>query len=155
MSTFSINEKGVSGKNWHKGLFLLWISILTSCQNPPSSQVRIQTIMDKQESAWNRGDVEGFMNGYLKSDSLCFIGRKGLNFGWQTTLDNYRDSYPDREAMGKLEFNNMEYKPLCPDYTFVIGQWTLFRETDTIGGHYSLLWQKTEKGWKIIADHSS
>lgn len=116
---------------------------------------QIDSTMSWQEKAWNEGNLEQFMQPYLKSDELMFIGSRGLNYGWQTTLDNYKRSYPDKEAMGTLEFENVEYKSLNDESALVVGRWTLYRSTDTLSGSYSLNWQLVDGHWKIIADHSS
>lgn len=115
----------------------------------------INEIMSDQEEAWNNGNLEGFMQAYLKSDSLIFIGSRGAQYGWSTTLMNYKKSYPDREAMGMLQFDNTEFKDLPPHHSFVIGRWTLFRKADTLQGSYSLLWEWVNAKPVIIADHSS
>ena len=95
------------------------------------------------------------MSGYWKSDSLQFIGKSGITKGWQATLDRYKNSYPDNESMGKLAFNNLECTALGDQHYFIMGQWTLFRITDTLQGHYTLLWKKIDAEWVIIKDHSS
>lgn len=110
--------------------------------------------MEEQEKAWNNGDLESFMSAYWNSDSLMFVGSRGLNYGWSKTLSNYQKSYPDREAMGQLEFENLAFKDL-DDTKLVIGLWTLYRSSDTLSGSYSLTWRKLENQWKIVADHSS
>lgn len=115
----------------------------------------IEELMKAQEAAWNFGDIETFMQSYWKSDSLRFIGKRGLQMGWQNTLDNYKKSYPDQAAMGRLAFENLDIDRLDSDHAFVIGRWTLYRAVDTLGGHYSLLWKKINNKWVIVADHSS
>ena len=92
----------------------------------------IKEIMSAQEDSWNAGDLEGFMNGYLESDSLLFIGSNGLRQGWQKTLEGYQRSYSSPEQMGRLEFENLKFKSLGKDAILVIGKWTLFRTNDTI-----------------------
>ena len=136
---------------------LLWISCKEQMKSPDASLVKeaIQQVMDEQEAAWNRGDLEGFMQGYWKSDSLRFIGKRGITYGWQPTLDNYKKSYPDSDAMGKLQFTNLSMEITGDSATYVIGKWELFRTTDTLAGHYSLLWKNLNGRWLIIADHSS
>ena len=112
--------------------------------------------MTKQEESWNRGDVASFMNGYWNSDSLLFIGSRGLTKGYTTTLGNYLESYPDSLAMGRLEFDNREVVRLENHHALVIGSWTLYRDSDTLSGMYSLTWRWSNRnGWEIIADHSS
>ena len=115
----------------------------------------ITAVMAMQEECWSKGDIDGFMNGYWKSDSLRFIGKRGVTKGWQTTLDNYKKSYPDTKAMGKLKFDLISFDPLGDKQMFVVGKWTLEREKDTLAGHYSLIWRKFGSEWKVVFDHSS
>lgn len=111
--------------------------------------------MKKQEVAWNKADIEGFMAYYWKSDSLKFIGSKGITYGWQKTLDNYKKSYPNADAMGVLTFENKTIEQLSPTKIFVIGKWSLKRKDGDVGGHYTLLWKKIDKKWVIVVDHTS
>jgi ketosteroid isomerase-like protein len=115
----------------------------------------IQRVMDEQQDAWNRGDIEGFMEGYWPSDSLRFIGKSGITYGWQSTLENYKKSYPGSEAMGKLQFTNLTMEMTGDSSAYVIGKWQLSRTADTLSGHYSLLWKNHNGQWLIVADHSS
>ena len=137
------------------------ILVLAACRQQPkphdtaSTIKEIQQVMDAQQLAWNHGDLEGFMDGYWKSDSLRFIGKRGITFGWQPTLDNYKKSYPDTQAMGKLQFTNLTMELTGDSSAYVIGRWELFRAADTLNGHYSLLWKNIQGRWLIIADHSS
>ncbi len=137
------------------------LGLLTACHSQPTKVntnaeiASIQQVMDNQQQAWNRGDIDGFMTGYWASDSLRFIGKRGITYGWQATLDNYKKSYPGTEAMGRLQFTNLSME-LTGDYSaYVIGKWELFRTADTLDGHYSLLWKKQAGQWIIVADHSS
>lgn len=137
--------------------FFVGMSLLLSCGSSDTTAVEknILWIMNDQQQAWNEGDVEAFMQGYWHSDSLMFIGSKGLNYGWQTTVDNYKESYPDKDAMGELRFDVADVRVLGGAHAYVIGKWTLFRTADTLSGHYTLLWQEINGEWKIVADHSS
>lgn len=134
---------------------LLLACYRATAQNTASDELSIRQVMASQESAWNRADLEGFMQGYWKSDSLRFIGSRGLTYGWQATLDNYKKSYPDADAMGKLSFTILSIEILAPESAFVVGKWHLTRTKDEIGGHYTLLWKKINGAWVIVADHSS
>ncbi|MBN8677011.1 MAG: nuclear transport factor 2 family protein [Chitinophagales bacterium] len=125
------------------------------CVAQSKDALEIRRIMAAQESAWNRFDLEGFMEGYWHSDSLKFIGSKGLTYGWQKTLDNYRKSYATPEAMGKLKFTIITVEVLSRKSAFVIGQWRLDRKQDVLSGYYTLLWKKIKGKWVIVADHSS
>jgi hypothetical protein len=144
---------------------LLWLSfmLVLSCKEaavPEKPDLykeaeAINALMHEQETAWNMADLESFMDPYWKSDSPKFVGRKGLTYGWQRTLDNYRSGYPDAAAMGKLHFTNYTVDVLDPLNAYVIGKWELFRVSDTLSGHYTLLWKKMGNKWFIVADHSS
>jgi hypothetical protein len=118
-------------------------------------EIAIRKVLNDQVIAWNDGDIKEFMQGYWKSDSLMFIGAKGIKWGWQTTLDNYKKGYPDTTTMGKLSFNLLVVKRLSPDYYFIVGKWLLKRTIGDIGGHFDLLFRKVEGKWVIISDHTS
>lgn len=118
-------------------------------------QAVIKKVMQLQQEAWNRADINTFMEGYWKSDSLKFIGRNGVTYGWQTTLENYKKGYPTPEAMGQLTFTIVSLDVLADDSAFMIGRWKLKRTNDEPGGHFTLLWRKIDKKWVIVADHTS
>lgn len=118
-------------------------------------EAEIRALLAKQTEAWNRGDVEGFMEGYWKNDSLMFIGKSGITYGWQQTLDNYKKGYPDKTAMGQLTFTLLEMKPLSKKYFSVVGKWHLKRTIGDLSGHYTLLLKKIKGKWVIVKDHSS
>lgn len=133
------------------GIILLFLSTF----NAAGQESAIRSLLDKQTAAWNRGDLDGFMEGYWKNDSLMFIGKSGITYGWQKTLDNYRKGYPDRTAMGTLIFTLIELKPLSKKYFSVVGKWHLKRTIGDLSGHYTLLLKKIKGEWVIVADHSS
>ena len=116
---------------------------------------KILNAMHTQEKAWNNGDVEGYMLYYWNSDSLKFIGKSGVNYGWKTTLQHYKKSYPDKETMGILTFADIKMYKLKCNLIMVTGSWKLARKSDTISGYYSLLWKKIKGKWLIIVDHTS
>lgn len=137
---------------------LLLISLLlasVTAFSQPKEEAAIRRLLTLQTEAWNRGNIEAFMQTYWKSNSLMFIGSKGVVRGWQQTLDNYRKGYPDTAAMGKLSFDILEVKPLSKEYAFVVGKWMLQRSIGDLSGHYTLLLRKIRGQWKIVADHSS
>lgn len=140
-----------------KKLFLilsLWILGLSL--HAQSAGVKAVTEnMKKQESAWNNFDIEGFMKYYWNSDSLKFIGSKGITYGWKNTLENYKKGYPNQEAMGQLTFTNYSIEPLGKDAVYVIGKWYLKKKDKDVGGHYTLLWKKIKGEWVIVSDHTS
>ncbi len=132
-----------------------WILILITLPFLSFSQNKeIQKVMSDQATAWNNGDLEGYMNGYWKNDSLTFIGSKGVTYGWDNTLKNYKKGYPTKEKMGHLSFSDVTIKPLGKNFALVIGKWKLTREKDEPKGIYTLIFQKIKKDWKIISDHT-
>lgn len=115
----------------------------------------IRQLIQTQQDAWNRGNLEDFMQGYWKNDSLMFIGRSGITYGWQHTLDNYKKGYPDTASMGRLTFTLLHLKPLDAKNYFVVGKWFLKRSNGDVGGYFTLWFRKINGEWKIVADHSS
>lgn len=109
-------------------------------------------MMVEQQEAWSGGDIDGFMKYYHQE--VCFLGRDGQTCGKDEVTKNYRRSYPDSDAMGRLQFENWEIYTEPNDVAWVAGTWTLFRNDDTLTGRYSLLWQHTDDGWRIFRDHS-
>ena len=111
--------------------------------------------LSNQQAAWNKGDIEEYMQGYWQNDSLMFIGKSGITYGWQQTLKNYKKNYPDTTAMGKLDFEFIEIKRLSVSYFFVVGKWHLKRTIGNLDGAFTLLFRKIKNKWVIIRDHSS
>jgi len=134
---------------------LIISSVLLAQQSESLAKSQIKLQMKFQEENWNIGNIEGFMQAYWKSDSLLFVGAKGPTYGWLKTLSNYKMAYPDKAAMGKLNFELIDLKILSDNYAYMLGSWELKREKDTLGGHFSLLWQKIDGEWKIVSDHTS
>jgi ketosteroid isomerase-like protein len=133
-------------------LFLI-VSVVAQAQSKDEKEIR--HLLAVQTEAWNRGDLEEFMQTYWKSDSLMFIGKNGVKWGWQETLNNYKKGYPDTTAMGKLSFEIIEVKRLSVLYFYVVGKWMLERSIGDLSGHYDLLLKKIKGRWYIVADHSS
>ena len=119
------------------------------------NRTAINNVMNDQLVAWNNGDIDAFMQTYWQNDSLMFIGKTGVTYGWQNTLDNYKKGYPDTAAMGKLDFTIIEIKRLSVLYFHVTGIWHLTRSVGDVGGHFTLLFKKVKDKWVIVSDHSS
>lgn len=119
-----------------------------------NNEQEILVVMDMQEKAWNKGNIDEFMQGYWNSDSLMFIGKNGIKYGWKTTLENYKTSYPDKAAMGKLAFKVLKLE-VNNDSAYMLGEWNLKRELDNPGGYFTLYWKKIEGKWVITIDHTS
>ena len=115
----------------------------------------ISAVLNAQQTTWNRGDVDAFLVGYWHSPELTFSGSSGVARGWDGVLTRYKKNYPDRAAMGQLDFSDLEFRFLGPDAALVLGRWHLKRETDDLGGVFTLVWQRLPEGWKIIHDHTS
>jgi hypothetical protein len=115
----------------------------------------IRNILYEQINAWNHGDLESFMKGYWNNDSLMFIGKSGVTYGWTNTLSNYKSGYPDTATMGKLTYTLIQVKRLSRQYYHITGKWHLKRSVGDVGGHYTLLFRKIKRQWFIVSDHSS
>src|SRR5690242_20821009 len=121
-----------------------------------SDRAAIEAVLNAQQSAWNRGDVNAFLEGYWHSPELTFSGSSGVARGWDGVVARYKKNYPDRAAMGHLDFSELEFRFLGTDGALVLGRWHLAREKNgDIGGVFSLVWQRFPEGWRIIHDHTS
>lgn len=115
----------------------------------------ILKVLSTQQAAWNQGDLNVFMQGYWKSDSLLFVGKSAPTKGWQATLDNYKKSYPNKLAMGTLGFDILKVELLDAQNAFVLGAWHLKRDRDAPSGYFTLWFRKINGEWKIVVDHTS
>jgi len=143
-------------------LLLLAISLSVRAQNPPTPNKResrissaVRAVLTAQSQAWNRGDLEGYMDGYARSPDTVFVSGDSVARGWQTVLDRYRKKYDSRDKMGTLTFSDLEITPLGNDAALALGRWHLQRATDEPHGRFSLILRRTKQGWKIVHDHSS
>ena len=139
--------------------FLFLASLQGEAQTPKAfnsaDQQKILKVLEDQRVAWNKSDMEEYMQGYWKSDSLVFVGKSGPEYGWQNILDNYKKAYPDKKAMGFLTFDIREIRVLNKENAFVVGAWHLKMDTDEQRGYFTLLLEKINGQWKVVADHSS
>ncbi len=147
----------------------IWGAILLSVHLFPSQMIfpaqtadahdadraAIAAVLSGQQAAWNRGDVDSFLRGYWNSADLTFSGSSGVTRGWENVLARYKKNYPDRAAMGQLDFSSLEFRFLGADAALVLGRWHLKRDKDDVGGVFSLVWQRFPEGWKIVHDHTS
>jgi hypothetical protein len=141
-----------------KKFLLLLISFYCFVVNAQTSadKKQILDILDRQTRAWNDGKVVDFMNGYWESDSLMYIGKSGVTYGFNSTLERYKKNYPDKSTMGILEFDIIKVDFISRDACFIVGKWHLTRlEKGDVGGHYTLLWRRMKGKWVIVSDHSS
>ena len=138
-----------------KRILLPCLLLLGSYLSHAQDRQAILKVMHDQELAWNKGDINGFMQGYWKSDSLLFVGKTAPAYGWQTTLAHYKKTYPNRAAMGQLTFTILQVKVLDATNAFLMGGWRLKRAKDAPGGYYTLWFRKIKGEWKIVCDHTS
>ena len=131
-------------------IMLLFCSYLSIAQ-----EKEIKAVLEKQRLDWNNGDMIGYMQGYLKSDSLLFVGKTGPFYGWEKNLQVYQQVYPDKVAMGNLTFDIIQIKIIDKKHAFVLGGWNLQMEKGEQKGFFTLLVEKFKEGWKIVVDHSS
>ena len=145
-----------------KILIVLFVSITFAGNIAAQSETQktqiaaeIRKVMDDQSAAWNRGDIDGFMAGYWKSEKLTFISGTEVTRGWQPTLDRYKKGYDSRAKMGVLNFTDLEFTVLSKDAAVVLGSWALTREKDNPHGKFTLTFRKFKEGWRIVMDHTS
>lgn len=137
-------------------LFLTAVSI--SAQTPRDVEKienDILEVMMFQAAAWNRGDIPGFMDGYLKTDKLVFVSGDTVTRGWQPTLDRYKKSYDSPAKMGVLAFSDIEVTVVSKDAAYVLGSWSIKRADDNPKGKFTIIFRKLKEGWRIVYDHSS
>ena len=127
--------------------------IQLSAQN--SNEKAIINLLNKQANEWNKGNIDEFMKGYWNNDSLMFIGKTGVTYGYLNTLNNYKKNYTNSDQMGNLTFEFLQVKKISSEYYWVLGKWFLKRSVGDVGGHYTLLFRKINGKWLIVADHSS
>ena len=115
----------------------------------------IRAVLRAQQEAWNRGDIDSFMNGYARADTTVFVSGDEVMRGWQTVRDRYLKKYSDRAKMGTLTFADLEIEQLGPDSAVALGRWELKRASNNPHGHFTLIFRKTPDGWRIVHDHTS
>ncbi len=115
----------------------------------------IESVLRAQQDAWNRGDLDAFMQHYWKSEALTFSSGGRITRGWMETLNRYRERYPTPEKMGRLKFSGLEITPLEDSAALVLGEWNLERDDEPLSGNFSLVVRKIDEHWLIIHDHTS
>ena len=136
-------------------LAFIALSAAPIARTQSSPETAIRAVLDAQEKAWNAGNVGVFLEGYWHSEKLTFSGSTGVSRGFDAVRDRYNKSYPDRQAMGKLDFSELEIRMLGKNAALVLGHWHLNREKGDVGGVFSLVFQRFPEGWRIIHDHTS
>jgi beta-aspartyl-peptidase (threonine type) len=128
---------------------------ITQASEPNGAAREIEAVLHAQQDAWNRGDIDAFMNGYWRSDQTAFVSGDEVTRGWQKVLDRYKKKYSDRAKMGTLTFSNLEINPISDESVIALGRWKLKRANDDPHGRFTLILRKFPDGWKIVHDHTS
>ena len=115
----------------------------------------VRAVIEAQRDAWNRGDIEGYMDGYARSPDTVFVSGDNVMRGWQMVLERYKKTYNSREKMGVLTFSDLEITPTGKNAAVVLGRWHLQRAGDEPHGRFTLILRKTKQGWRIVHDHTS
>ena len=131
----------------------LLLSQAAAAANDPREEIR--AVIQTQQDAWNRGDIDAFMNGYWRSKETVFVSGDEIMRGWQSVLERYHRKYSDRETMGTLTFSELQIDLLSGDAAVALGRWELKRKIDNPHGRFTLIFRKTPEGWRIIHDHTS
>ncbi len=135
-------------------LFFLITTLNVISQTEAADKEAILSVLKAQEKAWNQFDLDGYMQGYWKSDSLKFYGSKGLTKGWQKTLENYKKGYPSKEYTGTLKFTVDAITKIEENSYHVMGQYHLVRNVGNAKGVFLIIFKKIEGEWRIVADMS-
>jgi len=150
-----------SGLMWlqHRIAFLFLSALVAACVSQPNPRKStdqiagtIRAVMEAQQTAWNRGDIDGFMDGYERSETTTFVSGDEITHGWQTVLERYKQRYSPPEKMGTLSFSELDIQPISPSYALADGRWQLNRAGDSPHGRFTLLFRETSSGWRIIHD---
>lgn len=129
--------------------------VCAASEQSPNSVAEIQSVLTAQQDAWNRGDIDTFMNGYARSASTVFVSEDEVGRGWERVRERYRVRYSDRAKMGTLSFSEIEVTMLSPDAAVVLGRWRLKRANDEPHGRFTLIFKRLPEGWRIVHDHTS
>jgi uncharacterized protein (TIGR02246 family) len=135
--------------------FLVAAFVCAAPEQPPNSVAEIQSVLTAQRDAWNRGDIDAFMDGYARSASTVFVSKDEVGRGWETVRKRYRVKYSDHAKMGTLSFSDIEVTKLSPDAAVVLGRWRLKRENNEPHGRFTLIFKRLPEGWRIVHDHTS
>ena len=131
---------------------LLFVSAASAAGSADLTAIR--AVLDAQAAAWNRGDIDGYMDGYARSDDTMFVGTD-VTRGWTKVRDRYKAKYDSRAKMGTLVFSDVDLRPLGSNDVIVTGAWKLTRDADTPHGRFTLIFHRRAEGWRIVYDHSS
>jgi ketosteroid isomerase-like protein len=129
--------------------------VRAALEQSPNPVTEIRSVLRGQQDAWNRGDIDGFMNGYARLPSTVFVSGDEVSRGWETVRERYRQKYSDHSKMGTLTFSDIEITPFSADAAVVLGCWRLKRANDEPHGRFTLIFKRLPEGWRIVHDHTS
>ena len=136
-----------------RNLFAIFLTLFIACNMNHNSEISdIKSVLQKQQIAWNNGNIDGFMLGYWNSEKLEFVSESGVTKGWRNTLDRYKNAYPNKGLMGELQFEILDVKLLSETTANLKGKWKLIRKNDNPKGSFTLTFNKIEGQWLIIKD---
>jgi len=115
----------------------------------------ILAVLKAQRLAWSDNNIEKFMEGYWKSDSLKFYGSNGVTYGWENTLERYKQAYPSADHTGTLSFKINDISKITEGAYYVMGEYHLKRTVGNATGIFMIIFKRINGEWKIIADTSS
>lgn len=134
---------------------LLTFSVCGQTRISLKDSISIVKVLKFQEDAWNEGNINKFMEGYLKSEKIVFTGSSGSIYGWEETKKRYLNNYSNRTLMGNLKFKIINFQKLGEDIIQMQGSYYLKRKIGDSKGFFSLIWKKENEKWFIISDHTS
>ncbi len=143
---------------WIVNAALLWCvmpNARMAAAQADGEAAEIRAVLDAQANAWNRGDIDQYMQGYARGDATEFVGGDTMTRGWQTVRDRYVKKYNSREKMGTLSFSEVDVKSLSSEAALVTGRWHLQRKDDEPHGQFTLILRRLPEGWRIVHDHTS
>ncbi len=139
-----------------RNLFAIFLTLFIACNMNHNSEISdIKSVLQKQQIAWNNGNIDGFMLGYWNSEKLEFVYESGITKGWRNTLDRYKNTYPNKGLMGVLKFEILDVKLLSETTANLKGKWKLIRKNDNPKGSFTLTFNKIEGQWLIIKDYTT
>jgi ketosteroid isomerase-like protein len=136
-------------------LTIVFFCGIINCMEAQTDSEKVISILQEQQTCWNNGDINCFMQHYWNNDSLSFVGKYGIQYGWNKTLENYLKSYPDKDAMGELVFDIVKVDQFSQNCIYILGKWNLKRKIDNPKGYFTIIFKKINDQWLIVSDHSS
>ena len=143
-------------------LVLVTSCLYTACSqhskpkfDPKAEEVAIRAVISAEQIAWNNGDIDAFMEGFWKSDSLQFISARGLSRGWEATRENYIKGFPERSSMGTVSYQILSLTPLAPNIFILTSRYEITQEIGKREGIFTAIFRKVNGKWLAVHYHAS